>query len=149
MLEEALRWADEHAATLSYNAGSTEAAKSIMPNVIGFQSGMFRIAGRVRTLKPTKVSITVDRQSQFNTAQRSLAAECMTTHAVTPCLWGQGCRSSIFRGMPFYPITIARGSESPGLELTDLCLWAFRRAAEGREVLDALVPACKRPICSH
>lgn len=143
VLEEALRWAAEHPAALSYNAGSAAAAKSIMPNVIGFQSVMFRVASRVRTLKPTKVAITVDRQSQFNTAQRSLAEVYGRARGNTLPM-GPGMPVVDLRGMPSCPITIAGGAESPGLEITDVCLWAFRRVAEEREVPDALVPACKR-----
>jgi hypothetical protein len=143
VLGQALRWAADHPAALSYNAGSGAAAKSIMPNVIGFQSVMFRIAGRVRTLKPSKVSITVDRQSQFNPAQRSLAEVYGRARGNTLPM-GPGMPIVDFRGMPDCPITIAGGADSPGLEITDVCLWAFRRAVEGRDVPDALAPVCKR-----
>ena len=143
VLSEALRWASDHPAALSYNAGSSAAAKSIMPNVIGFQSVMFRIAARVRALKPNKVSITVDRQSQFNPGQRSLAEVYGRARGNTLPM-GPGMPIVDFRGMPECPITIAGGADSPGLEITDVCLWAFRRAAEGRDVPDALKPACQR-----
>lgn len=143
VIEQALHWAAEHPAALSYNAGSGAAAKAIMPNVIGFQSVMFRIAGRVRALKPTKVGITVDQQSQFNTAQKSLAEVYARARGNTLTM-GPGMPVVDFRGMPDCPITISGGSQSPGLEVTDLCLWAFRRAVNGRDVPEALVPVCKR-----
>jgi hypothetical protein len=143
VLEEALRWAAEHPAALSYNAGSSAAAKAIMPNVIGFQSVMFRIAGRVHALKPSKVAITVDRQSQFNTAQRSIAEVYGRARGSTLPM-GPGMPVVDFTGMPDCPIVVAGGADSPGLEITDVCLWAFRRVNEGREVPDALVPVCKR-----
>jgi hypothetical protein len=106
-----------------------------MPNIIGFQSVMFSVAGRLKALSSKRASITVDRQSQFNSAQKSLAeAYGKASGAVSPM--GPGMPVIDWRGMPNVPIRIAGGAESVGLELTDCILWLFKRVVTSKSVPD-------------
>jgi Protein of unknown function (DUF3800) len=132
VISRALMWAREHPDALLYNAPDAAAARQIMPNIIGFQSVMLSVAGRLKALGSKRASITVDRQSQFNSAQKSLAeAYGRASGAVSPM--GPGMPVIDWRGMPTVPIRIAGGVESVGLELADCILWLFKRVVTEKE----------------
>ena len=139
----ALAWTMKNPSAIRYNAQSPEEALAIAPNVVGFQSVMFGVASRVRKLRPRRVELTVDQQSQFNKSQKSLAQFYAKAKRV-PLLNGPGLPELDFRGMPDGPIRFASGDESAGLELTDVHLWIFKRFLEGRELAPELHPLIEK-----
>jgi hypothetical protein len=126
VLESAFEWAAANSEKLSYNALGGMLAKQIMPNAVGFQMVMHRIADRLRKRKEQHAKIVVDRQSQFNPAQRYLA-DFYGRASGNFVPMGPGMATADYRGMPNVPITVSGGAESPGLEITDALLWLYRR----------------------
>lgn len=126
VLTAALEWAVANTKSLSYNALNAILAKQVMPNTVGFQTVMIRIAERLRKRGDKHASIIVDRQSQFNSAQKFLA-EYYGRASGSLMPGGPGMPMSDFRGMPKVPISVSGGAESPGLEIADALLWLYRR----------------------
>jgi hypothetical protein len=135
ILEAALDWAARNPEKLRYNAKSKEEAVAVAPNAVGFQSVILGIAERLKRTPAKRVSITVDRQSQFNKAQTFTAQWYQRAKAAQmPIGLGPGMPSSDMKDIPNCPLRFASTYESVGLELTDLYLWIFKRQLEGREI---------------
>jgi len=94
VVTQGLQWAARHPTEILYNTPTSADAKSVMPNVVGFQSVLTRIAARRRALGVRRVSVVIDRQSQFNSAQKSLAAGTRV-QAVCTYPWAPECLSLI------------------------------------------------------
>ncbi|MGN4190185.1 DUF3800 domain-containing protein [Burkholderia gladioli] len=137
LIADALAWAEANPGEISYNVPSKRDMLQVTPNVIGFQSVMHGIAGRLGATGARASRIVVDQQSQFNQAQRTLAEFYRST---------RGLKSSLGPGMPLVdhthspdvPIEFSSSTASCGLELVDVHLWIFKRAMEGAELPAAL-----------
>jgi Protein of unknown function (DUF3800) len=136
VIGDALNWAIQHVGELRYNCQSPREILTVTPNLIGFQLVMQGIAYRLDKVKSV-ASITVDQQSQFNRAQRTLA-EFYAEHRNLPWYLGPGMPQMDLRSVPTTPITFRSGRDSIGLELVDCYLWVFKRLLEGREIPDEL-----------
>lgn len=87
----------------------------------------------------------MDQQSQFNKAQKTLA-EFYAAARNVPFVSGPGLPEISFSGMPTIPIEFSSGRISPGLELTDLYLWIFKRAIENNELAPELYALVKTQL---
>lgn len=139
LIGDALAWAIANPREISYNAGDRAQVLQVTPNIVGFQSVMHGIAGRLRDSGRGASRIIVDRQTQFNQAQRTLA-EWFASAAGLRLPMGPGLPEVNFQGMPTVPIDIKAGTDSAGLELVDVYLWLFKRALEGKDVAAELFP---------
>lgn len=137
LIEGTLGWAAKNPGALQYNAASKLDRLSVMPNVVGFQQVMMGMASRLNATGQHAERIVVDQQSQFNKAQKSLHEYYISASAVTLSS-GPGLPELDCKGIPNIPIEFTAGTESCGLELVDVYLWAFRRAIEGRELAPEL-----------
>lgn len=138
----ALRWAAHNPGDIGYNVSHKDDIKQISPNIIGFQSVMHGIARRITKRDKRASRIVVDRQSQFNKAQKTLA-EFFAMAAKIPNMdrnMPPGMPKVSFAGMPDTPIEFVAGTDSAGLELVDLYLWIFKRVHEGKDVAPELLP---------
>ena len=105
--------------------------------MIGFQSVMIGIAKRLLKAKRNASRIVVDRQSQFNKSQKSLA-QFYAAASSTQFANGPGLPEISFKGVPDIPIEISSGMSSCGLELVDVYLWIFKRLLEEQNVAPEL-----------
>jgi hypothetical protein len=137
LISDALAWAAQNPAEISYNANTKKDRLSIMPNIIGFQLVMHGIANRLNKTERKASRIIVDRQSQFNIAQRTLAEFYAAARSIQLAS-GPGLPEISFKGMPTTLIEFSSGGNSAGLELTDIYLWTFRRAMEEGELAPEL-----------
>jgi len=126
VVTQGLQWAARHPTEILYNTPTSADAKSVMPNVVGFQSVLTRIAARRRALGVRRVSVVIDRQSQFNSAQKSLAAGYSRASGLHVPM-GPGMPIVDLRGMANLDVKIRSSEQSVGLELTDSFLWLYRR----------------------
>ena len=115
-----------------------------MPNVVGFQSVMLGISSRLTKAQRKAARIVVDQQSQFNRAQRTLHDFYVRASRVTIAN-GPGLPELNFKGVPNTPIEFMAGTDSCGLELVDMYLWAFKRVFEHRELAPELREALIKP----
>lgn len=138
LVGDALDWAHANPTELSYNVNSRKDMLQVTPNVIGIQSVMHGIAGRIGRTGLQASRIVVDQQSQFNKAQRTLAEFYPNARGFKSTM-GPGMPTVDHSHMPIVPIEFASSAQSPGLELTDLHLWTFRRAIEGGALPGELV----------
>jgi hypothetical protein len=139
LISDTLLWAENNPSEIHYNVATAELRLSVMPNVIGFQSVMVGIASRIKKHGRRPSRITVDQQSQFNKAQRTLAEYYARVAAVNPQLKnGPGLPKLDFSGMPQIPITFASSKSSAGLEVVDIYLWVFKRILEKKDIHPAL-----------
>lgn len=141
LITDTLSWAENNASALSYNVHDRRSILQVAPNIVGFQLVMMGIAEKIRVLGAPASRIVVDRQSQFNKAQRTLAD-----------FYSQASKSGVkleappgmsvvdFTNMPTVPIQISGGNMSAGLELTDIYLWVFKRMLGGVTIPSHLVP---------
>jgi hypothetical protein len=139
LIGDALAWAIANPREISYNVGDKEQILQITPNIIGFQSVMHGIAGRLRANGRSASRIIVDRQSQFNKAQQTLASWYASAAGMRMPM-GPGMPEVNFQGMPTVPIDFKAGTESAGLELVDIHLWIFKRAFEKKDIAEELYP---------
>lgn len=139
LIGEALAWAMANPREISYNVNSKEQILQVTPNIIGFQSVMHGIAGRLRAAGRGASRIIVDQQSQFNKAQQTLA-QWYASAAGMRMPMGPGLPEVNFQGMPTIPIEFKAGTQSAGLELVDVYLWVFKRVLEGKEIAHELYP---------
>lgn len=137
IISDALKWAISNTREIGYNARSKKDALQVMPNIIGFQFVMQGIAKRLLHTQSTESYITVDRQSQFNGAQKTLAEYYASLSGFNSEM-GFGLPNADFRGMPKNPIRVSGGNESAGLELVDFYLWIFTRVKFGFEIPESL-----------
>lgn len=142
LIGDALAWAIANPREISYNVGDKEQILQVTPNIIGFQSVMHGIAARLQTNGRAASRIIVDRQSQFNKAQQTLA-EWYASAAGMRMPMGPGMPEVNFQGMPTVPIAFKAGTESAGLELVDIYLWVFKRVLERKEIAEELYPLVK------
>lgn len=129
LITDALIWTEKNPSEISYNVASKKDLLQVTPNVIGFQSVMHGIAGRIRKTGKQAARIVVDQQSQFNTAQRTLAEFYQRANgfkaSMGPCM-----PVADHTKMPKVPIEFSSSVGSAGLELTDLHLWIFKKVME-------------------
>ena len=138
LIGDSLRWAIDNPGALHYNCKTQKDVLTVTPNLIGFQAVMHGIAS---TLKSPKAfaSITVDQQSQFNKAQRSLADFYASARHI-PWGSGPGLPKMDLSKIPTAPISFRSSKDCVGLELVDSYLWIFKRLLEGKELAGELYP---------
>jgi hypothetical protein len=139
LIGDTLSWAIAHPHEISYNVSDKKQMLQVTPNIIGFQLVMHGIASRLRASGDSASRIIVDRQTQFNTAQKTLAALFARAAGIRMPM-GPGLPEINFHGMPTVPIDVKAGTESAGLELTDIYLWLFKRAMENKVIAAELRP---------
>lgn len=144
LIGDALNWAAENPRALNYNCRSSNEVLAITPNLIGFQTVMHGIAARLKNRRAS-ASVTVDQQSQFNKAQRTLA-EFYASARDVPWVSGPGMPKMDLSKMPTVPIVFKSGLESAGLELVDCYLWIFKRLVEGKDVPEELYPLIRAQL---
>lgn len=146
-VREGLTWAAKNPHEISYNASTSHlpkkekktAARSISPNIIGFQFVMQGIAGRLVEGEAEASRIVVDQQGEFNDAQEELS-QMYAGAADMEFANGPGLPKLEFKGMPERPVEFLSSKDSAGLELVDVMLWIHRRLDEGKPVARTLLP---------
>jgi hypothetical protein len=83
--------------------------------------------------------IIVDRQGEFNGAQRVLS-EFYAKAAGIKFDKVPGVMDASFEGMPQSPIMFCPGDEDCGLEITDIYLWLFKLFIERKPIAAELQP---------
>ncbi|MBN1318119.1 MAG: DUF3800 domain-containing protein [Anaerolineales bacterium] len=139
IITDGLTWASHNPREIRYNVKNKQELHWITPNLIGFQTVMRGIALRIIDGMPKSPIIIIDRQSQFNKTQRSLAefyAEVKDFHFD----YGTGLPELDYTGMPETPLLFSSGRESIGLELVDVYLWLFKHLYEGKGIASELRP---------
>ena len=138
LIGDALQWAQKNPQAIHYHVYSTKGVLDVTPNVIGFQSVMSGIALRIRTHRRKAMRIVVDRQSQFNQAQRRLAEWYGKARTVQGLMNGPGLPRLDFRDMPSTPLSFMESKDSPGLTLADIYLWIYKRFMDDKPLADEL-----------
>ena len=144
LIGDSLRWAIENPRKLNYNCKSAKEVLTITPNLIGFQAVMHGIASRLKSPKAF-ASITVDQQSQFNKAQRSLA-EFYANAREVPWVIGPGLPRMDLSKIPTAPIAFRSSKDCVGLELVDCYLWIFKRFMERKQLAPELFPIIRAQL---
>lgn len=139
LIGDGLTWAAQNPDAIGYNVDHADDIKQISPNIIGFQSVMHGIARRIVQRGKRASRIVVDRQSEFNKAQKTLA-EFFAAASGMEGATGPGMPKISFAGMPKTPIEFAAGTDSAGLELVDVYLWIFKRLIDGKDMAAELMP---------
>jgi len=138
VIGDALRWAKDHPEKIHYNCKTKKEVLTITPNIIGFQFVMHGIAGRTKNPDHAK-RIVVDRQSQFNKAQKALA-EFYDGARDVPWLVGPGLPEMDLSNIPRAPLSFVAGTDSVGLELVDVYLWLFKQIMDEKRLPPELYP---------
>lgn len=145
ILLDSLLWAATHPDEIHYNVYGKKDALQVSPNLVGFQSVMHAIARRLGEAKVDASKITVDRQSQFNKAQKWIAEYYAKGRGqVFPC--GVGTPELDLTHMPGIPITPTAGDKSVGLDIVDVYLWTFKRFLEGKSLSPELFELIRSQI---
>lgn len=139
LIGDGLAWAAQNPDAIGYNVDHADDIKQISPNIIGFQLVMHGIAKRIIQRGKRASRIVVDRQSEFNKAQKTLS-EFFAAAAGIEGATGPGMPKISFAGMPKTPIEFAAGTDSAGLELVDVYLWIFKRIIDGKNMAPELMP---------
>lgn len=139
VIRKALKWASEKPAEVSYHVDTKSQIKAITPNIIAFQFVMAGIARRAVETGLSPSQIVVDRQGEFNGAQRVLS-EFYAKAAGIQFEHVPGVMELNFDGMPQVPITFTPGDQNCGLELTDIHVWLFKLFFEGKKIARELQP---------
>lgn len=137
LIGDGLNWAAQNPDAISYNVDHADNIKQISPNIIGFQFVMHGIAKRIMQRCKRASKIVVDRQSEFNKAQKTLSEFFAVASGIELAV-GPGMPKISFVGMPKTPIEFAAGTDSAGLELVDVYLWIFKRLIDGKEMAPEL-----------
>jgi hypothetical protein len=137
LISGALRWAAENPHEISYGVGNYDSALQISPNLIGFQQVLHTIATQSAARGRTVKKITVDRQTEFNSAQGELADWYKKLRGHTTSM-GPGMPAFDYSKMPEVPPTFSPGDASAGLELVDITLWIAKRLQEDKPVSQEL-----------
>lgn len=145
LIYDTLNWAENNPSAIYYNAKRKKDMLSITPNLIGFQLVMHGITLRLLKNGKKASQITVDQQSQFNKAQKTLA-EFYASARDVPMVTGPGLPEISFKGMPTIPISFKAGTESAGLELVDIYLWIFKRLLEEKELAPEIYPILNKQM---
>jgi hypothetical protein len=143
LIGDALNWATKNPAQLHYNCTSKKDVLTVTPNLIGFQSVMHAIAAHAKHARRI-VSITIDQQTQFNKAQRTLAEFYAANKR--PWVLGIGLPTMDLSHIPDVPLSFRSGEQSIGLELVDVYLWIFKRFTEGKGLAQELLPFVRRQL---
>lgn len=139
VIGDALRWTALNPVAIGYHATDKDQIKQISPNIIGFQSVMHGIAARLRQRAKRASRIVVDRQTQFNQAQKTLADFYAAASGVRSSM-GPGMPVINFSSMPKTSIEFVAGDSSAGLELVDVYVWLFKRGFEGKTLAPEFAP---------
>lgn len=139
LIGDGLAWAVQNPDAIGCNVDHADDIKQISPNIIGFQFVMHGIAKRIIQRGKKASRIVVDRQSQFNMAQRTLSEFFAAASGIEGAT-GPGMPKVSFTGMPKTPIEFAAGTDSAGLELVDVYLWMFKRLIDGKDMAPELMP---------
>lgn len=140
LISDTLGWAINNPSEIYYNTKNKEDRLQVTPNLIGFQSVMLGIATRIKKHKKEASRIIVDKQSQFNQAQKTLS-EFFASVCGKPWINGPGLPTTNHSCMPTIPIEFA--SSSAGLELADVYLWVFKRFLEKKPIAPELLALVK------
>ena len=138
LIGDGLAWVVQNPDAIDYNVDHADDIKQISPNIIGFQSVMHGIAKRITQRGKRASKIVVDRQSEFNKAQKTLS-DFFASVAGIESATVPGMPKISFAGMPKTPIEFVAGTDSAGLELVDVYLWIFKRLIEGRDMAPELM----------
>lgn len=139
LIGDGLTWAAQNPDAIGYNVDHADDIKQISPNIIGFQFVMHGIAKRIMQRSKRASRIVVDRQSEFNKAQKTLSEFFAAASGIEGAT-GPGMPKVSFAGMPKTPIEFAAGTDSAGLELVDVYLWIFKRLIDGKDMAPELMP---------
>ncbi|MDP2780034.1 DUF3800 domain-containing protein [Devosia sp.] len=139
LIGDGLTWAAQNPDAIGYNVDHADDIKQISPNIIGFQFVMHGIAKRIMQRGKRASRIVVDRQSEFNKAQKTLSEFFAAASGIEGAT-GPGMPKISFAGMPKTPIEFAAGTDSAGLELVDVYLWIFKRLIDGKDMAPGLMP---------
>lgn len=137
LITDTLRWAENNPSEIYYNTKSKKDILSVSPNIIGFQSVIHGIASRLSFGKKEASCITVDQQTQFNKAQKTLS-EIYASAKGIEFVTGPGLPIMDTKSIPTVPLTFLSGADSAGLELVDIYLWIFKRFMERKELAEEL-----------
>lgn len=137
LIGDTLMWAEKNAKEICYNVASKKDILQVTPNIVGFQSVMHGIAQRIGKADRQASRILIDRQTEFNKAQKTLAEMYQSASGFTSPL-GPGMPMLDLTNMPTVPIEFSSSHESPGLELVDIYLWVFKRVIEQSELAPEL-----------
>jgi hypothetical protein len=137
ILTDGLRWARKNISSMDYNTYSKKDKLQTSPNIICFQSVMHGIAARLKASSSNAMLIIVDRQSDFNNAQKFIAEIYRNTKHVK---WesGPGLPVMDLKNIPDIPIQPTPGDNSYGLELVDIYIWIYKRMYEDKPIHDNL-----------
>lgn len=126
---DGLSWVIKNTEKIGYNIDSKKEGLNISPNLVGFQSVLHGISSYLGSTCSTAAKIIVDRQSQFNTAQRDITEFYQKNRHIS---WASGpfMPKIDYKHMPVVPITCTAGTESAGLEIVDIFIWIFKRHLE-------------------
>lgn len=139
IITDSLSWVINNVASISYNVDSKKDALQISPNLVGFQSVMHGIAARLEKVSCKASKVVVDRQSQFNAAQKYIANFYHEVRTV-PFAIGVGLPEMNLTHMPKVPITCTAGTDSAGLEIVDIYIWIFKRHMENKSLANEFAP---------
>lgn len=133
LVSGALKWAAANPHEIDYGVGNHDTALQISPNLVGFQQVLQTIALQSSALKKRVKRITVDRQTEFNSAQAELADyyQKMRSHKAN---MGPGMPTFDYSLMPEVPPAFKAGDDSAGLELVDVTLWITKRLQENKAI---------------
>ena len=138
IITDAMTWVIQNPSETGYNIYDKKNGLQISPNLIGFQSVMFSIADTLKRRKAKASSIIVDRQSEFNNAQKYIS-DFYSSATHINCETGLGLPNFDLRNMPQVPITCTPGTNSVGLEIVDIYIWIFKRFTEKKELAPELL----------
>lgn len=133
LIADTLQWAEKNPSEIYYNTKSKKDILQVAPNLIGFQSVIHGIASVLSSGKKEASCITVDQQSQFNKAQKTLS-EIYASAKGMDFVTGPGLPIMDTKNIPTVPLTFMSGADSAGLELVDIYLWVFKRFMERKEL---------------
>jgi hypothetical protein len=116
-------------AEIQYGASNRESALQISPNLVGFQQVLHGIAATSASVGRTVRSIIVDRQSEFNNAQKELNDIYRAMRGMEQNM-GAGMPKLDMRNMPDRDIEFKASYSSAGLEMVDVYVWTMKRVVE-------------------
>ena len=145
IVQDALLWVISNPKEIGYNVKTKRDKYWVTPNLIGFQFVMMGIAKRILDRQAQSPLIVVDKQSQFNKTQSTLA-EFYAEASGFKYSTGTGLPDIDYTGMPKSPIIFQSSYQSIGLELVDIYLWLFKRYYEGYEIPLELTPLIKTQL---
>lgn len=137
ILGDSIEWAINNTESLNYNAKTNSDRLAIMPNIVGFQGVIFGISSYSKHAKSHPKKIIVDQQSQFNKSQKSLLEFYKSAKGEIFEL-GPGLPKMDLTNIPDTPIEISSSSVCAGLQLVDILLWIYKRAAENKQLAPRL-----------